>query len=162
MAIEVSPQSAAYIDAAVASGAFQDSAAVVDRAIGLLREREDAVQRILSRSVTLPELPDFLVRDAEGHVSFRGRRLGLHLVLERHFAGDSAAQIQERFSSLTLAEVEAVVALADRHRAAMQAYLDQQQLIQRLLMDDAHRGPSRDELRARWEERLASPAGPVA
>jgi uncharacterized protein (DUF433 family) len=135
---------------------------VVDHAIGLLREREEAIRRILSCPVPLPELPEFLVRGEEGEVSFRGRRIGLHLVLERYFAGDDVVQIQDRFSSLSLAEVEAVASLAERHRAALQAYVDQRQQIQRLLMDDAHRGPSRDELRARWEEKLAPRGRPPA
>jgi Arc/MetJ-type ribon-helix-helix transcriptional regulator len=157
MSIEISPQNAAFIDAAVASGAFESSAAVVDRAIGLLREREEAIRRILSHPALLPELPKFLVRADDGYVTFRGRRIGLHLVLERYYFGDSATQIQDRFSSLTLDEVTATVALAESHRFAMRAYFDQWQQIQRLQMDDARRGPTTAELQARWQQKAARP-----
>ena len=159
MPIEVSSQSAQFIDAAVASGAFQDPAEVVDRAIGLLRERQEAIDRILAHPVPLPELPALLERQADGYVGIRGHRLGLHLLLQRHFAGESAVQIQDRFSSLTLDEVNEIVALAEKHPDAMRAYLDQQQMIQRLTMDDAHRGPTLEELRARWQAKFGAPFG---
>jgi Arc/MetJ-type ribon-helix-helix transcriptional regulator len=157
MSIEISQESAQFIDAAVASGAFPNSTEVIDRAISLLRQRQEAIDRILAHPVPLPELPRLLERQPDGYVNIRGHRLGLHLLLQQHFAGDSAAQIQDRFSSLSLAEVEEVLAFVQQHPDAMRAYLDQQQTIQRLMLDEAGRGPTVEELRTRWQAKFGTP-----
>lgn len=157
MSIEISPESAKFIDAAVASGAFPTPAEVVDRAIGLLRQRQEAIDRILAHPAPLPELPPLLQRHSDGYVSIRGHRIGLHLLLERHFEGDNPSQIQDRYSSLDLTEVEEIIAFVREHSDAMRAYLDQQQSLQRLMLDEAGRGPTVEELRARWQARFGTP-----
>jgi Arc/MetJ-type ribon-helix-helix transcriptional regulator len=157
MSIEISSENQQFLEAVVASGAFASREAAIDQAISLLRERQEALARICEQDAALPELPSLLVRQEDGYVSVRGHRIGLHLILERFFAGDRRAEIQDRFSSLSPGEVDAILDFVGEHRDAMQVYLDRQQLIEKPSNEKGSRGPTVAELRARWLSNFGRP-----
>lgn len=155
--IEFSPENERFLESAIASGAFPNREEAVDRAVALLRERQETLQRLRQARVPLPELPPLLVRDDAGYVSLRGHRIGLHLLLGHLFAGEDATQIQDRFSSLTHEQVAAVLTFARQHEREMRAYWEQREAIDELLYETGRRGPSLAELRARWQAKFGQP-----
>ena len=157
MSIEFSPENERFLEAAIASGAFPSREVAVDRAVALLRERQQALERLRQQVVPLPALPPFLVRDAEGYVSVRGHRLGLHLILDAIFAGESADEIQNQFSSLSGEQVAQILDFARQHEASLRAYTAQRGAIDQLLYETGRRGPSVAELRARWQAKSSQP-----
>ncbi|MDX1946605.1 MAG: DUF433 domain-containing protein [Pirellulaceae bacterium] len=153
MAIEGTTQNERFLESAVAQGAYSSREEALDRAVQLLRERHEALSRIEARSVEFANLPPELELLAGGGIRFRGTRVSLELVLSGHFAGDDSAALRQRFPTVSPAQLEAALAYVARHESQARAYLDQRQTIARLLCDDVHRGPSPDELRARFPGR---------
>jgi uncharacterized protein (DUF433 family) len=157
MAIGISSENQKFLDTAVASGTYPTKDAAIDRAVSMLRERQQALDQARKQVVALPELPAILVREADGYVSVRGHRIGLHLILDRHFAGDSRPEIEDRFESLTAQELEEILDFVSRHEGPMREYLDQQDRIEQLMYEIGPHGPSMAELRARWVAKFGQP-----
>jgi len=154
---EISPANEQFITTAVAGGVYVSRQAAIDQAIGMLRQRQEAKERILARPVPLPELPPYLERRTDGYVKICGQRIGLHLILEALYQGENAEQIQDRFSGMSVPEVEQVLGFVAGHPDAMRAYLDQQQMLASLALDESNRGPTIEELRARWLAKFGKP-----
>jgi len=157
MSLGISAENRQFLDDAIASGAFPSQDAAINRAVSLLRQRQQAIDRILAHPVPLPTLPAILEWRDQGYIAVRGRRIGLHLILDRHFSGTSQAEMEDWFNPLTPAEIEEILTFVREHPDAMRAYLDQHDTLTRLLCDDTHRGPSMEELRARWQTKFGKP-----
>jgi uncharacterized protein (DUF433 family) len=101
-------------------------------------------------------LPDFLVRDADGHVHLAGHRVGLPDVAHYYNEGCSAEELCEVFPTLPLPLVHKVIAFYLEHReevdaatAAGDADIERQRTA-------AARGPSVAELRRRLAAKHAA------
>jgi Arc/MetJ-type ribon-helix-helix transcriptional regulator len=157
MSVEISSENQQFLDAAVASGVFPSRDAAINRALALLREQQQAIERIRAHPVPVPDLPPILERQADGYISVRGHRIGLHLILERYFAGAGEPELQDWFSSLSPIELEQIVSFVRSNPEAMRAYLDQQTELAEALYAAAQRGPTVEELRARWQRKFGRP-----
>jgi Arc/MetJ-type ribon-helix-helix transcriptional regulator/uncharacterized protein (DUF433 family) len=157
MSLDISSENQQFLDAAVASGEFASREAAINRAVSLLRQRHEAIHRLCSQLLPLPELPTILEWQSEGYIGVRGHRIGLHLILERYFAGASRAELADWFSTLTSEELDQVLEFVGQHPDAMRAYLERQEALARLLLDESNQGPSLAELRARWETKFGRP-----
>jgi uncharacterized protein (DUF433 family) len=155
--MQISSQNQQFMDAAVASGAFASPDQVIDRAVSLLRARQEALEQIRQQQIPLPELPPVLVRDEGGFVSVRGHRISLHLLLDRFFAGDNRLEIQEQYPSLAQETIDQVLDFVRTHPEPMRAYFAQQETISQLMYEIGPRGPTLEELRARWLEKSGKP-----
>lgn len=69
------------------------------------------------------EAPPLTV-DAGGAVRVGGTRVTLEMVIAAHRRGLSAEQIAERYETLAVGDVYAVLGYYFRHRAAVDAYMD--------------------------------------
>jgi uncharacterized protein (DUF433 family) len=156
MSIDISAESAKFLEAAVAQGAFSTREEALDRAVRLLRERHEAIERIKSRAVSFPELPTELGYAAGGVIRFQRTRIGLDLVLARHFAGDTIEQIHDSFPTVPFDALRTALAYMVAHEPLARAYLDQQQALASLHCDEAHHGPSVNELRQRFQAQMGS------
>jgi uncharacterized protein (DUF433 family) len=103
-------------------------------------------------------LPDFLTRHRYGEIRLTGHRIDLFHVVERYKEGSSAERIVEEFPTLSLLQVERVLAFyrenreeVDRYVAECRAEIDRQ-------ASAPQPGPSFAELRRRMEERKRSEA----
>lgn len=157
MSLEISSENQQFLDASVASGKFPSQDAVINRAVSLLRERRELLDRLCREADALPELPPVLIRLENGNVMVRGRRISLYLILDRFFAGAADVEIQEQFPSISLDQVQEVLAFARANLETMQAYFDRQSTIEQLLYETGNRGPSFEELRARWQKQFGKP-----
>jgi uncharacterized protein (DUF433 family) len=152
----ISSENERFLDSAVTLGLFGSRGEAIDHAVAMLRERSAAVERIRSQPIPLPELPSLLEKRPDGALYVTGRRISLQIILLSYFSGEDSKAIRQEFPSLTLAEVEQIVDFIDQNRAAMEAYLAQQQQLENLILDQAHRGPSLKELRERWQSKYGS------
>jgi uncharacterized protein (DUF433 family) len=94
-------------------------------------------------------LPDFLVRDADGHVHLAGHRIGLHDVAHYYNEGGSAEELCEVFPTLPLALVHKVIAFYLEHRAEVDASVAAVEAKMERQRAAAAHGPSLAELRRR-------------
>ena len=77
-------------------------------------------------AVELREQPVPLRLDQDGVIRVGGTRVTLHTIVTAFHQGLGAEEIADRYPSLTLADVYSVIGYYLRHRAALDAYLDQQ------------------------------------
>lgn len=110
-------------------------------------------------SLTLTADPLPLHADEHGSIRVGDTRVLLEFVLHAYQAGASAEQIVQRFDTLDLADVHAVLAYYLRHRPEVDDYLRRREAEawdtrQRIEADLPPR-LSRDELTARWAGRQA-------
>ena len=73
------------------------------------------------------EAVQYVSRTSEGVWRVAGSRVSLESVILLHLAGQPPQQIIDAFPTLTLEQVYGTIAFYLRHRAALDAYLDQQQ-----------------------------------
>lgn len=155
--MQISSQNEQFLDAAISSGIFASRDQAIDRAVTLLRAKREALDELLRQQIDLPELPPLLERCGDGSVGIRGHRVSLHLFLDRLFAGDSSQQIHERFPSLPWETVDRLVSFARENESRLRAYYDREEAIYNLLSEIGPHGPTREELRTRWEASFGSP-----
>jgi uncharacterized protein (DUF433 family) len=109
--------------------------------------------------LTLTADPLPLHADAHGSIRVGATRVLLEFVLHAYQAGATPEQIVQRFDTLDLADVHAVIAYYLRHRQDVEDYLvrreaEAQDTRRRLEADHPPR-VTRDELLARWSNREA-------
>lgn len=153
----ISIENQQFLHAAVASGAFVSEDAAIDRAVTLLRARQETLERLRHRPIELPQLPSILVLQPDGYVTICDRRIGLHLILERYFAGDDPVSIQDEYPSVAKEDLNQILSFVGEHVEDMRDYLIWYQSIEQLLFETGKHGPSLDELRSRWLARFGSP-----
>jgi uncharacterized protein (DUF433 family) len=98
--------------------------------------------------------------DEHGSLRIGNTRVMLEFVIRAHQAGLNAEQIGERFDTLELADIHAVLAYYLRHPMEIEEYMrrrqtDAEQVRQRLEATQPPR-PTREELLARWSARQES------
>jgi len=147
----ISAENARFLDEAISQGLFPSRETAIDRGLQLLRERHQAIEKIKSEAVVLPDMPGVLERGEGGYIKFRGSRIALYLVLDRYFAGASADEIHESFPSVPRAALDEVLSYASSHRDQARIHLDQQTAIGNLYCDLSKRGPSIEVLRQRFQ-----------
>jgi len=157
MSLEISSENQQFLDAVVASGEFQSRDAVINRAVTMLRLRQQAIEQILMNAVKMPELPESLEERPNQNIVIRGHRISLFLILHRHFSGSSEAELREWFPSISSEKMAAVLNFVRAHEDTMRAYFAQQQRIEDIILDNAHRGPTLAELRERWRQKFGKP-----
>lgn len=95
--------------------------------------------------------------DEHGSIRVGGTRVLLELVVHAYESGATPQQIAERFDTLELADVHAVIAYYLRHRSEVEEYLRRREAEAEALRGrieaDRPKGVSRDELQARWAAR---------
>ena len=77
-------------------------------------------------AVELRAQPVPLRLDQDGVIRVVGTRVTLHTIVNAFHQGLGAEEIADRYPSLTLADVYSVIGYYLRHRAMLDAYLDQQ------------------------------------
>lgn len=95
---------------------------------------------------------------ADGTIRITGSRVSLDSLLHHYKLGATAEQIAYKFPSLRLADIHAAIAYYLNHRAAVEAYLQQQEAradeLQQAIEDDPDYQTRVNELRerllARW------------
>jgi uncharacterized protein (DUF433 family) len=147
----ISAENARFLDDAVAQGLFPSRETAIDQGLQLLRERHQAIERIKSQAVVLPDMPEVLERREAGYIKFRGTRIALYLVLDRHFAGASADEIHETFPTVPRPALDEVLSYVASHQEVARAHRDQQIAIGNLYCDLSKRGPSLETLRQRFQ-----------
>ena len=147
----ISADNARFLEEAIAQGLFPSRETAIDRGLQLLRERHQAIEKIKSEAVVLPDMPAVLDRRADGYIKFRGTRIALYLVLDRYYSGASADEIHEAFPTVPRAALDEVLSYVANHRDAARVHLDQQTAIGNLYCDLSKRGPSVEVLRQRFQ-----------
>lgn len=79
----------------------------------------------MSLSLQADPLP--LHADEHGSIRIGNTRVLLELVIRAYQAGQSAEQIAERFDTLELADIHAVLAYYLRHRSEIEDYMQRRQ-----------------------------------
>src|SRR5262245_36701020 len=69
------------------------------------------------------DLPDFLVKSADGDIDLAGHRIGLYHVVHRYNEGDSAEMISAYYPTLPLSLVHKVIAFYLENQAEVDAYV---------------------------------------
>ena len=150
MTIQISSENQHFLDAAVASGTFASRDAAIDRAVSWLRERRDALDRIQRQKVPVPELPPVLLWNEAGQIMINGHRISLYLILERFYAGDSPGEIHAHYPSLEHTDFDHILEYVQTYARELKPYYEQQVEIEQLMYEIGPRGPSLDELKAKW------------
>jgi len=94
-------------------------------------------------------LPDCLVVRSDGAIVVRGHRISLALIAEAWLAGETLAQVGERFPSLSRDELRAVVEFCQVNPAAIRSYYKDYKRKEAAFFVEENRGPSLSELRNR-------------
>ncbi|HTU21595.1 MAG TPA: DUF433 domain-containing protein [Gemmataceae bacterium] len=109
----------------------------------------------MSLSLQADPLP--LRADEHGSIRIGNTRVLLELVIHAYQAGLSAEQIAERFDTLELADIHAVLAYYLRHRSQVEDYMQRREAeaeeIQQRIETELPRRLTREELLARWSAR---------
>ena len=147
----ISAENSRFLEDAISQGIFPSRETAIDRGLQLLRERHEAIERIKSEAIVLPDMPGVLERREDGYIKFRGTRIALYLVLDRYFAGASADEIHEAFPSVPRAALDEVLSYTASHRDVARVHLDQQMAIGNLYCDLSKRGPGIEVLRQRFQ-----------
>src|SRR4051794_38083631 len=110
--------------------------------------------------ITLIADPLPLSMDEQGSIRIGNTRVLLEFVIRAYQGGAAAEQIVERFDTLELADVHAVLAYYLRHRQAVDDYLRRREAeaeaTRRRIEEEMPRRGSREEMMARWEARQGS------
>ncbi|MCI0361760.1 MAG: DUF433 domain-containing protein [Planctomycetaceae bacterium] len=147
----ISAENSRFLEDAVSQGLFPSRETAIDRGLQLLRERHEAIERIKSEAIVLPDMPAVLERRDDGYIKFRGTRIALYLVLDRYFAGASADEIHESFPSVPRPALDEALSYTASHADVARVHLDQQTAIGNLYCDLSKRGPSIEVLRQRFQ-----------
>ncbi|HMF13354.1 MAG TPA: DUF433 domain-containing protein [Gemmataceae bacterium] len=101
-------------------------------------------------------LPEFLTRDADGHIHVTGHRIGLQDLVFYYREGYSAEALLEAFPTLSLALVHKVIAFYLEHSVEVDAYVTACEAKMERLRAGASKGPDAAELRRRLAARQAA------
>ena len=98
-----------------------------------------------------------LLTDEQGSIRIGKTRVLLELVIRAYDAGSTPEEIAQRFDTLTLADVFAVLAYNLRHRQEVEEYLRRREIeaqeIRKRIEADLPQRLSKEELMARWAAR---------
>jgi len=105
------------------------------------------------------ELPNFLMRDADGFIHLTGHRIGLANLIHYYNEGLSAEMLASEYPSVSLSQVHKVIAFYLENRVAVDEYIARSAGETERQRSLAPKGPSALELRKRMEtmRRATSP-----
>jgi uncharacterized protein (DUF433 family) len=108
-------------------------------------------------TLTLTADPLPLHADEYGSIRVGNTRVLLEMVVRAYQSGAAAERIAERFDTLELADVHAVIAYYLRHRREVEDYLSRREAeaeaTRQQIEAELPRRVSREELLARWAKR---------
>ena len=107
-----------------------------------------------------PEVPP-LADDGAGGLRISGTRVSLDTIVHAYSQRATPEQIAEDFSTVSLAQVYAVIAYYLKHRDEVDAYLrrrgEEATELRRQIEAQQGMQPTRAELLARWEKKFGTP-----
>ncbi len=106
---------------------------------------------------TWPDLPPELVRNSGGGIVTRGTRISLFIVLEYHFGGDSWAELESRFPTVSRADWPGIAAYIQNNKNALQPYYEEQNRITESYRTPTPPGLTLEGLRERFQKKYGKP-----
>ncbi len=105
------------------------------------------------------ELPDFLMRDADGFIHLKGHRIGLASLIHYYNEGLSAEMLACEYPTVSLSLVHKMIAFYLENQGAVDEYIARCEVEIERQRSEAQKGPSASELRTRMEtmRRATSP-----
>ena len=97
------------------------------------------------------ELPNFLMRDADGFIHLTGHRIGLASLIHYYNEGLSVEMLACEYPSVSLSLVHKVIAFYLENRVAVDEYIARSKGETEQQRSVAPKGPSLSELRKRME-----------
>lgn len=99
-----------------------------------------------------------LHQDDQGAIRVVGSRITLDTIVEGFKQGDTPEEIQDGFPSLSLAQINSVIAWYLNHKAEADEYLakgdaEEEELLKRIQSDPRHK-ELRELIKQRWEQLL--------
>ncbi|MBC7852790.1 MAG: antitoxin family protein [Pirellulaceae bacterium] len=106
---------------------------------------------------TWPDLPPELVRNSDGGIVARGTRISLFIVLEYHFKGDSWAELESMFPTVSSGDWPRIAAYVQHNENALRLYYEEQDRIAESKRTPTPPGLTLEGLRERFQKKFGKP-----